>query len=319
MSQNAHDDKPVTQYRYLFGPVPSRRLGLSLGVDLIPPKTCSFNCIFCQAGRTTCLTVDRKAYVPVHAIVAELGHWLRQGGTADFITLAGSGEPTLHSGFGRIIDFVHRHSKIKVAVLTNGSLLHDPVVRRAAAKADMVKISLNAWDPASFNRIQRPDSHLTFEQHLEGLRAFRRLFKGQVWLEVFLVSGINSDTATVKRLAELARSIHPDRIHINTAVRPPAEVGIRPVTPARIAKLAALFQPRAEVMADFSTRPRRMRTAAGASVAAVVSLVRRHPSTVRDIAAGLGVPLARVRQWVQVLQTAGRITAGKRGGRVYYM
>lgn len=160
-------------FTYLFGPVPSRRLGRSLGVDLTPRKTCTFDCVFCQLGPTTHKTVQRQAYVPTAAVIAELTQWLHAGGTADYITLAGSGEPTLHADFGAIIQFLRAATTIPVALLTNGSLLGDPAVRAAAAQANVVKASLSAWDQPSFASINRPHAALTCAAVVEGLRQFR--------------------------------------------------------------------------------------------------------------------------------------------------
>ena len=146
----------MNPYKHLFGPVPSRRFGRSLGVDLTPYKTCSYDCVFCQLGRTTVLTRERKEYVPTQEVIDELDGWLRSSGEADYITLAGSGEPTLHSRFGEIIEFVRKNSSIPVALLTNASLMGDPEVRAAASKANVVKVSLSGGTPALLEKINRP-------------------------------------------------------------------------------------------------------------------------------------------------------------------
>jgi len=129
----------MNRYRHLFGPVPSRRLGRSLGVDLTPFKTCTLDCIFCQLGHTTNKTLDRKEYVPVVAVEAELETWIKEGGKADYITLSGSGEPTLHTRFGEVLQFVRDQTAIPTALLSNGTLFWLPEVREAARHADIVK------------------------------------------------------------------------------------------------------------------------------------------------------------------------------------
>ena len=182
----------MQKYHYLFGPVPSRRFGRSLGVDLTPRKTCTLDCVFCQLGRTTDKTMTRKEYVPVDAVLAELAAWIKENGKADYITLSGSGEPTLHSGFGEVLQFIRSHSSIPAVLLTNGTLLHLPEVQEAACHAHIVKVSLSAWDQASFGWVNRPHPELSFHQVVEGQKAFRARFKGQLWLEVFLVAGMNS-------------------------------------------------------------------------------------------------------------------------------
>jgi len=235
-------------FTYLFGPVPSRRLGRSLGVDLTPRKTCTFDCVFCQLGPTTHKTVQRQAYVPTAAVIAELTQWLHAGGTADYITLAGSGEPTLHADFGAIIQFLRAATTIPVALLTNGSLLGDPAVRAAAAQANVVKASLSAWDQPSFASINRPHAALTCAAVVEGLRQFRTAFSGTLWLEVFIVWGMNSIPMDVQAIARLAQTVHPDLVQLNTAVRPPAEEFVQALPRARLEELAALFDPPAEVI-----------------------------------------------------------------------
>ncbi|MEI6809313.1 MAG: radical SAM protein, partial [bacterium] len=197
----------MKKYSYLFGPVLSRRFGNSLGVDLVPLKTCTMDCIFCQLGRTAKKTFIRKEYVPVELVNAEIADWLASGEVADCITLSGSGEPTLHSRFGDVIHFIHKHTTIPVLLLTNSSLLRLAPVRRAAARADIVKISLSAWDQASFSKINKPFSGITFERYLAGLQAFRTEFKGQLVMEVFLVRGLNSDKDDARKIAELASII----------------------------------------------------------------------------------------------------------------
>lgn len=285
-------------YHYLFGPVPSRRLGRSLGVDLVPIKTCSFNCVFCQVGTTPHPTALRREYVPTQAVVDELAAWVIGGGEADVVTLSGSGEPTLHSRFGDVLRAIHRLTPHKAALLTNSSLLHDPEVRRAAAAADVVKASLGAWDQASLERLNRPLSGVVFDDILSGLTAFRREFTGALWLEVFIVPGINDSADSVRRLAELTDRIQPDRVHLNTAVRPPAESDVHPVDRARLRELADLFTPSADVIASFD-RHAHMDTEP--TDEDVLALLARRPCRTGDVAAGLGVADATAAQALRIL------------------
>lgn len=303
------------QYKFLFGPVPSRRLGRSLGIDLTPFKTCSFDCIFCQLGRTTNLTSRRDLYVPLAEVKAELDSWLSADGQADIITLAGSGEPTLYSGFGEIIRHVKAHSKIPVAVLTNGSMLHLPEVRAAAAAADIVKISLSAWNDESLMQINRPSNDLRFEQILAGEQQFRREFKGQLWMEVFILDGINSLPEHVGRIAELAVSIAPDRIQLNTCVRPPAEKFASAVSQTQLSELAALFTPAAEVIAEFSSAKQ---AEVKASEEAVLDMLRRRPCPSRQIADVFGMHLNEVAKYLGKLVRTGQVKAVQRDDNTYY-
>lgn len=271
----------MQEYHYLFGPVPSRRLGRSLGVDLTPRKTCTLDCVFCQLGRTTHKTITRKEYVPTENAIRELGAWIKAGGKADYITLSGSGEPTLHSCFGEVLRFIRSHSSIPAVLLTNGSLLHLPQVQEAASYAHVVKVSLSAWDQASFEWVNRPHPELSFHQVIEGQKTFRARFKGQMWLEVFLVAGMNALPSDVAKIAALAKEIKPDRIHLNTAVRPPSEDFSVPLPKERLQALTPLFSPEAEMIAEFEAK---QRVEVHAVQEDIYSMLQRRPCTAEEIA-----------------------------------
>ncbi|MDK2863513.1 MAG: hypothetical protein PWQ46_1223, partial [Methanomicrobiaceae archaeon] len=190
-------------YRYLFGPVPSRRLGISLGIDLVPHKTCSFNCIYCECGQTTDLTCERREYVPTNRVIAELDDFLATAPDLDYVTFAGSGEPTLHSGIGEIISFIKdRYPRYRVAVLTNSALFTDPDVRAALMRADLVVPSLDAVSEEVFVKINRPSPGITAGQVLEGLLDFAREYTGEVWLEIFIVPGVNDTDKELRLLKD---------------------------------------------------------------------------------------------------------------------
>lgn len=301
--------------KYIFGPVPSRRLGRSLGVDLTPYKTCSQDCIFCQLGRTPKKTITRHEYVPTGKVIEELEGWLKTNGEADHITLSGSGEPTLHSCFGEVLRFVRRHSPIKAVLLTNGSLFHLPEVREEAMQAHIVKISLCAWDQESYGWINRPFPDLDFKELIEGQKAFRQEFKGEIWIEVFLVLGMNSIPSDVAKIAALADHLKPDRIHLNTAVRPPAEDFVSPLTREHLTSLCKLFQPRAEVIAEYRDR-------GGLKISAneesIISMLRRRPCTAEDIAGAFGMHLNEVSKYLGKLLRQGRIRTERANESVYY-
>ena len=301
--------------KYLFGPVPSRRFGRSLGVDLTPYKTCCFDCVFCQLGRTTRKTVERREYVPTKEVLSELDRWLAGGGRADVITLSGSGEPTLHSEFGEVLDFIRTHTAIASVVLTNGALLHLPEVRAAASLADMVKTSLSAWDQHSFEWVNRPHEQLRFEQVLEGQKIFRTEFSGKLYLEVFAVGGMNAMASSMGKIADLAEEISPDRIQLNTAVRPPAEDFVEAVSPERLAALCPLFRPPAEVIAEFDEK---IDAKIQLNTEALLSMLRRRPCTSEQIAKGFGMHVNEVSKYLGSLLRTGRIQAIRKNGSVYY-
>jgi wyosine [tRNA(Phe)-imidazoG37] synthetase (radical SAM superfamily) len=305
----------ASRYRYLFGPVPSRRLGRSLGVDLTPFKTCSHDCVFCQLGRTTHKTIKRKEYVPTEEVLAELDHWLSTDGQADYITLSGSGEPTLHSDFGRILEFIRTSTKIPSVMLTNGSMLFLPEVRLAASAANVVKVSLSAWNQPSFEWVNRPPAGLRFDQLLEGQKAFRSQFTGQLWVEVFLILGMNSMPEDVQKIAALTKEIGPDRIQLNTAVRPTAEKFAAPFPHRRMSELTHLFQPQAEMIAHFNP-------ASHAQVKVdrhrILEMLQRRPCTANQIADGFGMHINEVLKYLGLLTREDHIHSAIKQDGVYY-
>ncbi len=305
----------MKQYNYIFGPVPSRRLGLSLGVDLIPYKTCSLDCIFCQLGRTTYKTMERCEYAPVDEVIHELEHWLEQEKHADCITLSGSGEPTLHIYFEKVLNFLKHHTKIPCVVLTNGTLLYRPEVREAIGVADIVKVSLSAWDKESFMKINRPCDGIDFELLVEGEIKFRESFKGVLWLEVFIMDKINDSEEQVKKIAYIAQKIKPDKIHLNTAVRPTAENYINRVDGERLKKLASLFEPTATIIADFSNKKQYSFTV---NEKTIFNLLKRRPCTIEQIMHSLNIHINEILKIINILLTQGKVTTVIKNGVVYY-
>jgi wyosine [tRNA(Phe)-imidazoG37] synthetase (radical SAM superfamily) len=304
------------RHQYVYGPVPSRRLGRSLGVDLVPFKTCTYDCVYCQLGRTTNLTIRRKEYVPVDAVVAEVERRLGElDAPPDYVTLAGSGEPTLHAGLGDIAADIRRRTDVPLAVLTNGSLLSEPAVADALAGMDLVVPSLDAPTAAMWRQVNRPHPDLDWETMLGGLIGFTHRFAGRVWLEVMLLADWTADEMDVSALAMLADRIRPERVQLNTAVRPAAEAGVRPVSRERLEVLARRFTPPAEVVAEFREAGA---CADGATAEEVLALLRRRPCSARDVADGLGIPPNEALKRIDELVAAGRAAAVRRDGGVYY-
>ena len=304
------------ELRHVYGPVPSRRLGLSLGVDIVPFKHCTLDCVYCQLGHTTSLTVERRAFVPIEPVVADVATALRERPTPDFVTLSGSGEPTLHSQLGELIESLHDITHLPIAVVTNGTLLWVPEVRAACTKADLVLPSLDAGDAKTFSLVNRPHPEITFERSVSGLKAFRAEYEGQIWLEVFVVKGITDTENAVRAIAGVVSDLKPDRVQLNTAVRPTAEAGLQPVSPQRMEALDSLFEPPAEVVADFRRPQAEVRESASAEV--VLEMLRRRPATVEDLAAGLGLHANEVVKLVDQLRQAGAVAEEVRSGRRYF-
>jgi len=303
------------KYHYLFGPVPSRRFGRSLGVDLSPPKTCSLDCVFCQLGRTTKGAVERKEYVPTGDVISELRDWLKTDGQADYITLSGSGEPTLHSRFGEILAFIRENSKIPALLLTNGTMLYFPEVRKAASHASIVKVSLSAWDDASYTKVNRPHPELRFDLLVEGEKAFRAEYTGTLFLEVFLIKGMNARPEEVKKIAALAHGINPDRVQLNTAVRPPAEDYALPLAREEMESLSRLFDPKAEIIAEFKAKHG---SRFDANQDAVLAMLKRRPCTAKQIAEVFGMHMNEVSKYLGKLAGNQQVTLERRNGLTYY-
>lgn len=301
---------------HLYGPVPSRRLGYSLGVDLLPFKTCSLDCVYCQLGPEAKTIVRRSAFVPVETVLAEIEDVLRSGTRVDAVTFSGSGEPTLHPGLGRLIREIKSRTVIPVILLTNSSMLSRPAVRREAAAADIVVPSLDAATERVFRRINRPHASLSAAGIIAGLAAFRKTFKGQIWLEIMLVKGINDGPAELAALKKAIGKIRPDRVQLNTVVRPPADASAKPLSQAKLGRIREFFGGTAEIIAAFKKAGRT--TEAAGLEDRILAVVRRRPETAKGIARSLGVFETAVRRACRALKKAGAIRSVAHGGRIFF-
>ncbi len=308
-------------YKYLFGPVPSRRLGISLGIDLIPVKTCTLNCVYCECGRTTDLTLERKEWVPTKKVIEELDDYLQNNPTPDFITFSGSGEPTLHSGVGEILDFLTRKKKtypFKTAVLTNGTLLNDPQVRRELLQADVVAPSLDAASKRAFKKINRPHPDLNIEDIIAGEIAFRKEFQGEIWLEVFIVPGVNDNEQELTALKEAILQIKPDIVQLNTLDRPGAIPTIRAATREELQHILDFWQlPNAEIIAKAQTRQEK-KSYRKDTESAILETIRRRPCTLNDLQEILGLHINEINKYLSVLEAKGKIKSLRQNRGVFY-
>lgn len=299
---------------YIFGPVPSRRLGRSLGVDVVPLKTCTYDCIYCQLGRTTYKTIERREWVPLGDVLAELSEKLSL--KPDYITLSGSGEPTLYSRLGELINQIKTMTQIPVAVLTNGSLLWQEEVRRDLQAADLVVPSLDAGDEQAFRRVNRPHESISFHKMLQGLISFRKEYPGQYWLEVFVLAGETDFDAEIAKLVKCVEAIKPDRVQLNTVTRPPAERSAVGLTHEHMNRIAPLFNPPAEVIADFQGVYEQSEFVAGRTE--ILNMLRRRPCNVDDIANGLGLHRNEVIKYINELTTDNQVQSTWTAGKLYY-
>ncbi|HPJ39090.1 MAG TPA: radical SAM protein [Spirochaetota bacterium] len=281
--------------KYIFGPINSRRLGVSLGVDLMPFKTCSMDCVYCECGATTDLTIERREYVPTAEVIAELDSYLKNGPSIDVITFSGSGEPTLHSGIGEIITFLKEHySRYKIVVLTNGSLFWMEDVRKAVLGADILVPSLDAVTEKWVAEINRPAEGITAAGIVEGLSALRREFSGEIRLEVFIVPGMNDSDSELDALKKACEAIRPDSIQLNTLDRPGTVETVKKASADTIDRITNMLLPLPVEVIGKPDYSREVSPIRGDIDDAVIRTVTRRPSTVEDLARSLDVRPAEV-------------------------
>ena len=288
---------------HVFGPIPSRRLGRSLGVDLLPFKTCSYDCLYCELGCTTRKTIEPFEDPSVDLILSEIKEKLTTH--PDYITIAGSGEPTLYMPLGRLLEAIKKLGAAPVAVLTNGSTLWRPEVRESLIKADVVMPSLVSVNSETYELIHKPSRELKLEEVLDGFKRFRKMYSGAFWLEVFLLEGINTSEAELIGMAAFCRELQPDRILVNSLDRPPAYMSAKVASPKTLNLALNIFGPLAEVISRSSESPPQQR--ACITVESIEEVLKRRPCTLNDLASGLGTSTAQVAPLVQDLLLEGKI------------
>ena len=301
---------------YIYGPVPSRRLGLSLGVDLVPYKICSYDCIYCQLGRTTKKTITQKPYIDAEKILKQLDLKLLKNICMDYITMAGSGEPTLNSEIEFLIHEIKKKTDIPVAVLTNGSLFGNRRVGRSIIEADVVIPSLDAYNQKMFETINRPHSDIKFIDTVKGLIDFRKEYRKEIWLEVFLLDGINSSENDATMFKEWIEKINPDKVHINTAVRPSAEIYARQVSSEKLLKFCSVLGEKAEIIvpyADSKKHERRINIEEE-----LLDLLARRPCSLSDISSGLNVHKNEILKYIEHFVQSNKIVIKKKDHIIYY-
>jgi len=301
------------KYKHLFGPVPSRRLGISLGIDLVPHKTCTLNCVYCECGKTTNLTLERSEYIPADEILSELNKYLKNSPDLDYITFSGSGEPTLHSRIGEIINFLkHNYPQYKVAVLTNGTLFYDKKLRNEVRKADLVIPSLDAGTVEIFREINRPHENLNLNKIISGLIELRKEFSGEIWLEVFIVPGLNDTGRELQKIKNIIQKIKPDKVQLNTLDRPGTETWVMSAKKEDLEEIASFLD--AEIIAEFTSR-KKIKSFSKDIEANIISTLRRRPCTAGDLSEILGIHLNEINKYLQVLIETGKINSkeGERG------
>ena len=300
---------------YIFGPVPSRRLGLSLGIDLIPPKTCTYNCLYCQVGKTDRLTMEQKPYIPVEEAIKELDKTLDKV-TPDTITLAGSGEPTLNSEIDQVISFIKKKSNIQVALLTNGSLLWNEEVIERVSDADIIMPTLSTIFNNTFKMIHRPHEGLHLPVIIKGLTDLRNRYKGRILLEVVLLGGINDNEKELEGLKRVIDKISPDKIQLNTVVRPPSDPRARPLDMGQLEMIKDFFGERAEIIAHKVSGKKAGTYDSRAEV--IIEMVKRRPVTAGDVADVLDIAHSEAEGILKGLVIKGFIKKQEHEKKAFY-
>ena len=306
-------------YKYLFGPVPSRRLGMSLGIDLVPHKVCTLNCVYCECGRTTNLTLERKEYVPVDEILIELTQFLKENTAPDYITFSGAGEPTLNSGIGKIIRFIKSNfQNIPVAVLTNGTLLSSEQVRKELLPADLVLPSLDAATERTFRKINIPEKTLNIADYIQGIVNFRKEYSGKINLEIFIIPDYNDSTEELDKLKEAILKINPDMVQLNTLDRPGTVKNIRAASNIELQKIVDYWKLDNVIIIASAPSRKKIKSYRKDTESAILETIARRPCTLTDLSQILGKHINEVNKYLDVLESEKKITTIEQQRGLFY-
>ncbi len=306
-------------YKHLFGPVPSRRLGMSLGVDLVPHKVCTLNCVYCECGRTTNLTIERKEYVPFDEVCSELKVIMANNPEPDYFTFSGAGEPTLNSRIGDVLDFIKDNwPKIPVAVLTNGSLFSNKEVRKELLNADVVLPSLDTASDRAFRKMDRPYSKLDINEYIQGLVDFRNEFSGEIWLEVLILPEYNDDEENLRLLKEAFLKIKPNNIQVNTLDRPGTVDNLRPANKAELQHIVDFWNlDNVEIIASVPER-KDIKAYREDTESAILETIARRPCTLEDLEKILGIHINEINKYLGVLEEDKKIDTIRQERGMFY-
>lgn len=308
------------QYRHLFGPVMSRRLGRSLGVDMVPFKTCNCNCVYCECGAATPVAHSRQSFIPPSELTDELQHFLSAQPELDYVTFAGSGEPTLNVDLGKMVRYVKEYfPRYPTALLTNGTLFHLDKVREDVMPFDLVLPSLDAASADVFHRINRPYDTLDVQTVIDGLIAFSERFNGQMWIEVFIVPGINDTTEELSRLKEVLASIRPTRVQLNSLDRPGACDWVAVPDPGALGTIADFLQPLpVEIISRHGLATAKPLANPENLDGTILHQLRRRPATIEEIAVMCSTTINELQTVIEHLVKQGKCVTAQVDGRTFY-
>lgn len=311
-------DYIIVMTKFVFGPVPSRRLGFSLGVDTITPKHCTFDCIYCQIGKTTCQEVTRRRFFDPDVIVEQVIEGAKKAIQTDTITFSGSGEPTLNADLGFMIQKIKDQINLPIAVITNGSLLFEAEVRNDLLGADIILPSLDAASDDIFKRINRPHDDLELDLIIQGLRQFRKEYRGQIWLEIMLIKDINDDRKELIKLKKTVEFLAVDKIQLNTVIRPPLEKKTGRLSRNELEYAASVLGSRCEVICTFKKTNTRIENE-DYWTGLVLETIKRRPLSLDDIVKITGVSLLEVKFYLRKLEDVGHIKSYSSCDEIFYI
>ena len=310
-------------YKYLFGPVPSRRLGLSLGVDLVPHKTCSLDCIYCECGETTNLTLERKEYVSTEELKAELNHYFKnqyEKNPPKYFTFSGSGEPTLGSNLGDIVNFIKsKNLNSKICLLTNSTLLWNEKVRSELKEIDLVVPSLDAVLEETYQKINRPAKNLPIEKIIEGLIEFQKEFKGQIFLEIFIIPGLNTSKKELTRFKKVIEQINPDKVQLNSLDRPGVLENLQKAPKITLEKIIDFWNlENVEIVSRYEVQQKTLTRDLNELKNQILQIISRRPCTIQDLADSLASRRVEIMKMIDILSNENKIESQIMDRGVFY-
>jgi wyosine [tRNA(Phe)-imidazoG37] synthetase (radical SAM superfamily) len=303
--------------KYVFGPVPSRRLGFSLGVDIIPAKYCCFDCIYCQIGKTTNVGIARKSFIDPYKIINEIIDAVNTTEHIDYITFSGSGEPTLNSDLGTMIKEVKRKTEIPVSVITNGALLYLDDVRKDLMLADVILPSLDAVSEDIFKYVNRPHSLIEISTIIRGLKLLRNEYRGKIWLEVMLIKDVNDTNEELKKLKAIVAELHVDKLQLNTVTRPPTEETTGKLTKDDLEKICKYLGEPCEIICSFEKSVKEDNKKDWSQN--ILGILQRRSLTLDDIVKITGISFNKANNRLKLLESEGKIKSYFFDDEIFYM
>ncbi len=306
-------------YKYLFGPVPSRRLGISLGIDLVPAKVCSLDCVYCEVGKSTKLTTRKQEYIKYNKIIQELSYYFANNPDPDYVTITGSGEPTLNIKVEELIKYLKQiKPNVKIAVITNSTLFSDETVRKSLMLADVVLPSLDAVSEEVFEKINRPEENLKATTMIDGLIKFAKEYTGDIWLEIFILPGYNDSKEELTKLKEAILKINPTQVQLNTLDRPGVLTNLRPATKEDLEDIIEFWGLDNVIIISKAPERKQLEIYREDTETAIISTIKRRPCTAQDLTQMLGIHINEVNKYLSVMEANGKLKQVEEERGIFY-